>query len=302
MVKNIIIKSSMTRTPSGDFKSNYGDVVRSTVLLECIGFDYLWFTDKRCERLIGKFVPVEKVVTFNDDFDIRNLSSNLEIYNIDNYLYKREMADILKGNWHGYIPDEVGNVSPENELIKSLDSYSRINNCCSWQQALVDGMGFLWKEQDYATPWYEKKDSIDFGLNWHVHQDWKSKHWPNSKWEELEKIIGKIYTVSWQRGLDDINEYIDWLSSCKVVITCDTLGLHLASALRKKIVAIAGPTENREYPYGRLRIVKPANRECMPCYLPICKQGNNCINEISALKVAEIAVEELLLINRFCRN
>ena len=70
-------------------------------------------------------------------------------------------------------------------------------------------------------------------------------------------------------------------------LTQDTLGLHLASALRKKVVAVVGPTENREFSYGRVVSLKPDPRGCMPCNLPACKVGKECLSEITVECVAD---------------
>lgn len=288
VVENLIIKTSYSKLPNGELKSNLGDLVKSPILLSCIKGDYLWLTDSRSKDLLKYFVDPEKIISIEDISKSENIIKASAIYNIDNYVADERLFNKIKGKWHGYVWDGQ-NLSPENNLIEAMAPYgfSKINK--SWQQLLIEGMGFEWKEQDYFVPKINKKESIDIGLNWHVHPEWKSKRWPKENWEEVERILKKNYSVSWQQGLNDFDEYINWLSSCKLIITCETLGLHLASALRKKVLTIIGPVENNEFSYGRVTYIKPEPKDCMPCNSPECKFGDSCLNEITPKKLSEIA-------------
>ena len=292
MIKSIIIKSSYSKLQDGKLKSNFGDIIRSTVLLNCIKEDFLWVTDARSVKLLRHFVSPEKIMLHGNSISQNNLSPKLKIYNLDNYIADSSLINQLKGNWHGYIKNENEELFAENKLIASTEAYTKPLSKKSWQQALVEGMGFEWKEQDYARTIsrFENESSIDIGLNWHVHPDWTSKQWPKEYWSELKNILKKNHSVSWQKGLGNFDEYVKWLSSCKIIVTCDTLGLHLASALRKKVVAIVGPTENREFSYKRVVFVRPHSRKCMPCDSPKCKMKEKCLREIDAKKISEIII------------
>ena len=95
------------------------------------------------------------------------------------------------------------------------------------------------------------------------------------------------FSVSYQQGLDSIDEYIRWVSSCQTIVTCDSFGLHLASALRKNVVGIVGPTNCREFPYNRTRFISPKARECMPCNTERCETLEYCMIEVSPERVRD---------------
>jgi heptosyltransferase-2 len=69
------------------------------------------------------------------------------------------------------------------------------------------------------------------------------------------------------------------------VVTGDTTALHLAVGLRKKVVALFGPTCAQEIElYGRgEKIVSPLS--CSPCYRRSCDRDPNCMKTVSAEEV-----------------
>lgn len=286
MISNLIIKSSYSTLPTGEIKSNFGDLVRSTILLNCINEDYLWLTNEKSISLLKFFVDPKKIITFKEGIDTQNILSELVVYNIDNYITDRKLFSKIKGKWKGYIFNGNG-LETQNKFIINIEPYTPSMIKSSWQESLIRGMGFKWKKQDYAFPTIRKNETVDVGLNWHVHPKWKTKQWPKEYWKQLAGILKEKYSVSWQQGLKRFDKYIDWISSCRLIVTCDTLGLHLASALRKKVIAIVGSTENREFSYKRIFFIRPKTRGCMPCNSPDCYLEKNCLSEIAPEKVAK---------------
>ena len=67
----------------------------------------------------------------------------------------------------------------------------------------------------------------DIGFNHLVGNKWPLKGWPMESWKRLEKLIGSRYSVSWQQGQDDMQEYFNWINSCRVLITNDSFGMHM---------------------------------------------------------------------------
>ena len=280
------MRSSYSKLPSGKLKSNLGDLIRSTVLIQCVGENYIWLTDSRGQDLLKWFIKPEKLITF-ENFQNQKDSKTLQIYNLDNYVFNEKIFSNLNGTWNGFIY-ERGRVFPANNLIELTTSYIPLPKDLkkSWQQLLVEGMGFKWKGQDYAFPVGVKEtEKKSIGLNNHGHLEWTSKHWPKKNWEELYQILKKNYSISWQKGLNNFEQYLNWINSNKLIITCDTLGLHLASALRKKTIAIVGPTECNEFSYNRTYFIKPEDRDCMPCNSPSCKLEKSCLSEITPKEI-----------------
>jgi heptosyltransferase-2 len=83
------------------------------------------------------------------------------------------------------------------------------------------------------------------------------------------------------------------IDKCDVFITSDSLGLHLATALSKRIVAFFGPTSAAEinlYGLGE-KLVTPL--ECRVCYLRNCEVRPHCMESIPVRRVLEAAVRQL---------
>lgn len=71
------------------------------------------------------------------------------------------------------------------------------------------------------------------------------------------------------------------LARCAVVVTGDSLGMHLALAERRPVVALFGPTCHQEielYDLGE-KIVTAV--DCSPCYQPTCDRETSCLDAIA---------------------
>ena len=105
MKNNLIIKSSFCQLTErsgmvgGELKSNWGDLIRTPILAECMDGDYLWLTEARSVPLLKWIIDEKKIITYEN---FSQLPSNLEIYNADNYVPNKNVFNQLDGNWHGY--------------------------------------------------------------------------------------------------------------------------------------------------------------------------------------------------------
>ena len=68
----------------------------------------------------------------------------------------------------------------------------------------------------------------------------------------------------------NVLEYVDWVHSCRTIVSCDGLGLHLALALGKRVVALLGARAAETVPlYGLGTAVTPADgSEEVACIAP----------------------------------
>lgn len=59
--------------------------------------------------------------------------------------------------------------------------------------------------------------------------------------------------------------YIEWINSCKIIITSDSFGLHVAHALGKKTISLFGPTNSNEiYIDNGIKIQKESMKQISP--------------------------------------
>ena len=153
------------------------------------------------------------------------------------------------------------------------------------------------------------------GLNVGIGTKWPSKGWPLSRWKELiEKLstskynllllggpeeietinqLKKEYKFLFDTGCDNsILEFTAIVDLCDLVITADTLALHVATALDKKIIALFGPTSVNEIElYGRgIKLISDEGCKCY--YRKFCSENISCMEKIQPETVIK-AIEEL---------
>jgi lipopolysaccharide heptosyltransferase II len=99
-------------------------------------------------------------------------------------------------------------------------------------------------------------------------------------------------------GRTTLDQLIDELRECHLVLTNDTGTMHLAALLGVPVVAIFGSTEPRlTGPLGSRHIILRHHVECSPCFLRECPIDFRCMKAVSAQKAAD-AVLSILGENR----
>jgi lipopolysaccharide heptosyltransferase II len=95
-------------------------------------------------------------------------------------------------------------------------------------------------------------------------------------------------------GQTTLDELIDELQRCRLLLTNDTGTMHLAALLGVPVVAIFGSTEPRlTGPLGNGHIVLRHHVECSPCFLRACPIDFRCMKAISADEVAAVVLSML---------
>ena len=88
-----------------------------------------------------------------------------------------------------------------------------------------------------------------------------------------------VYTTG---GHNTLRQFASLVRLCDVVVTGDTLALHLALALGRKIVALFGPTSQAEIALDGHGVKLSAGLDCEGCYRRTCDKPVNCANALSA--------------------
>ena len=153
-------------------------------------------------------------------------------------------------------------------------------------------------------------------LNVGVGTKWPSKGWPIKRWQELIEKLGSVkYNLLLLGGPEEVEivnqlkkvykclidtecdnsllEFAAIVNLCDLVITADTLALHVATALQKKIIALFGPTSENEIElYGKG--IKLSSQEGCRCYYKkYCSEEISCMEMITSEIVLE-AIDSLL--------
>jgi heptosyltransferase-2 len=101
---------------------------------------------------------------------------------------------------------------------------------------------------------------------------------------ELKSVSKNIIDTGTKNSLREFFALIDLVD---VLITGDTLALHVATALKKKVICLFGPTSSSEIEdYGRIIKITP-DMDCLVCYKQDCDFLPNCMDNISSSMVME---------------
>jgi heptosyltransferase-2 len=107
--------------------------------------------------------------------------------------------------------------------------------------------------------------------------------------EEIRlRIGGRAHNLAGQTSL---REYIELAAACRVYLTNDSGGMHIASALGVPTVAIFGATNDLTTgPTGPLARVVREGVECAPCLLRECPIDHRCMTGVASARVVEEAL------------
>jgi heptosyltransferase-2 len=140
------------------------------------------------------------------------------------------------------------------------------------------------------------------------------KRWPMKKWtidgyikviKQLSKENKTILLLGGREDIDDINmilnagiknvfftgvfdevgDFFAMLNLCDIIICSDTMAMHAGLGLKKKVIAVFGPTSSSEIEmYGRgVKIF--SGLDCLCCYKQNCDKQDNCMTEIKPSKI-----------------
>lgn len=119
----------------------------------------------------------------------------------------------------------------------------------------------------------------------------------DSKWvndSDFSKLEGVINLV----GKTSLRDLTALMKRMEVLVTGDTAPLHVAGAVRTKLVAIFGPTDpKRHMPPAPGAIVLTRRLPCQPCYKGVCQNAENlaCLQRISVEEVFGAVKKQLAL-------
>lgn len=212
-----------------------GDVLRTTVILHLFKDDeVVWITSCEAQPLLKNNPFISKLI----------LGSETDLFPSE--------LDLLID-----LESNKATLPINAKKIINLNSAIRISNL--WQENLYHLLGKKWRGEEYVLAYESSHENPSpvIGLNWQVGPKMPLKTWEYSRWEALSRSLSNDFIISWQRGMNNLDEYINWISSCDLLVTTDSLGLHLALALKKKVVAIFGPTNFKEvYLYERGKAIQ----------------------------------------------
>jgi heptosyltransferase-2 len=304
--KILIIKVGYSETldPEITNVTSYGDVLRSTVLLNIYNEDNVtWLVDEKAYPILKNNPFISRALIYDLTSALQLQAEHFDtVINLEKVPGLCALADRITA-WRRYgfrFDVKVGEAEAydgtHNALSVCHSEEKKKQNQRYWQEHLFEMVGAKWQGEEYVLGYTPKsKEKYDVGLNYQVGYKWPSKCWSMDNWNRLHDSLKNDFSVCWQQGLDNMEEYFEWINSCKLLVTNDSFGLHVAIALKKKIVAIyASTTPYETYLYGLGTFVVSGNCTCphVPCHQPVCRYGQKLCDP--AFEDVNIAVRQLL--------
>lgn len=216
-------------------------------------------------------------------------------------------------------------------LLLGLDDEVKFRlNTKSYPQIICEMTGMTWQRDPYVLELTEAShrrraevetrlspDRPRIGLNTGCGAVFRTKQWPLANWVELIRclqaraevdilLLGGRAEEELNRAILDqttgvvdtgtgnsLEEFFGIVDACDLVVTSDTLGMHVAIALRKWVVALFGSTSAVEidlYDRGEKVIT---DFDCAPCYRKTCDKVPMCMEQLRGTAVGEAVLRGL---------
>lgn len=89
-------------------------------------------------------------------------------------------------------------------------------------------------------------------------------------------------------GIDNsLEEFAGIVDACDIVVSSDSLGMHVAIARRKRVVALFGSTSEQEIDLFERGEKIITDFPCSPCYLKTCDKNPTCMQALTSKTVVE---------------
>lgn len=296
--KVLIIKLGYSEILVGEIGTtvSLGDVLRSTVILHLYkNADVTWLVDEKAIPLLSGNPYIKRIMTYNLTSVLQLQSERFDtIINLEKIPGLCALADRTNG-WRRYgfrFDPETGWAEAydgsQHVMKLCLNQEDKASNIKLCEELLFEMVGGKWRGEMPILGYKPiSKEIYDIGFNHNVGEKWPTKAWPLKYWEDLEKLTNKSeLKISWQQGTGSIEEYIKWINSCRLLVTNDSLGLHIAHALDKKIIALFGPSVSMEvYVRDGVKLLPEGDLDCLPCMSNKCIKEVVCMYDISPERV-----------------
>lgn len=304
----LIIKPGYSETLDPDDSGivSLGDILRTTVILHLFPSDQYhvtWLVDQKGVALLKGNPFIHRLLVVNSFTPHLLLSEWFDIViNFEKEPGICAVSDRIPA-WRRYgfrlDPQTHTAVSydhADEALSFTTDPDAKRRKVKSWSEILYEMLGCRYEGQSYILGYQPNSKIVhDVGFNHLIGAKFPLKRWPENHWQDLHADLSRDYKVCWQQGTNDIEDYIEWIASCRLLVTNDSLGLHIALGLGRPVVALFGPTISGEVDDPKLiRIIPPLTWECIPCVKSYCIQETPCMQHISPELVSDAVRIKLL--------
>jgi ADP-heptose:LPS heptosyltransferase len=202
----------------------------------------------------------------------------------------------------------------EHKLMTGFFDQLSISNTKSYLEEIFEICHLDFRKEEYeihlqpdlASKWQQELEKKSggkkiIGLNTGCGPRWNTRLWPDESWEELASELTKegYYPLflggelehnknermaknsnSLYFGHFSLEEFIAITNACDIIVTQVSMMMHIATALKKKMVLCNTIFNKHEFElYGRGIIVEPPS-PCVCYFGNTCSQGKSCMNDI----------------------
>ncbi|MCX5713495.1 MAG: hypothetical protein NT033_01510 [Candidatus Omnitrophica bacterium] len=254
-----------------------GDVVRTTPLLRILKGDIYWVANKESIPLL----PVDdhmlkRVIDISSaEEDLRNIDFDLVLSLDDDFETARLATSIRKDSLIGSFIDNAGRVSYTDsssewfdmgiisKLGKTTADRLKKENTKTYQEIFFKMLDKEFQGEEYllntdSVPPNKNSKKPVIGI-----EERSGERWPSKKWNKFQQLKDSLlrdgFKVNIFQQRPTLGRYIEDICKCDLVVTGDSLALHIALALKKKVIAIFICTSPAEiFDYDRMiKVVSP---------------------------------------------
>lgn len=298
-----------------------GDVLRTTPLLKTLKKKYgedshiTWLVNKESENFLNS-PRIDRVLVYNFENVLRLMREEFDVLiSLEVDMPGTVIASYINADEkYGYYLAEDGYTKTFNEgadyyLERALSDKINKSNRKTYQEMMFEVAELEYNKEDYDFK-SKEEDGEYILINVGADKRWPSKSWDPDKIIELvkrlkdEKIIitggpkekelqKEIVEKLKEIGInvlinnceDSLKEFIGVVNKSKLVITGDTMALHLAGALKKPTIALFFCTPDWEVEdYGRIRkVISPLMEE----YWYTDEYSKELVNSISVQQILD---------------
>jgi heptosyltransferase-2 len=110
------------------------------------------------------------------------------------------------------------------------------------------------------------------------------------------RIMGRVNVSVFDAGCDnEVRHFTALINGCSVVLSGDSLAMHIALAMGRRAVVLFGPTSSAEIELFGLGEKVVPDLDCLVCYKRVCDVNRNCMDSISVDMVKQAILRQLNL-------
>ena len=306
-----------------------GDVIRTTPLLNKIREEepnaYIYWLTYTPDILSKSWINRILSPTIENIELLKNIEFDWLI-NLDKDAVAIALTNSVKAKKKsGFTIDKFGHAMPiatgaENHkwLTGLFDDLNKTNTK-NYLEEIFDICGYKFAGEEYILDISDYDDKFDIdknkkvvGLNTGCGGRWTSRLWPTEYWIELARklidnnnevvLLGgeqeheKNLYIQNQSGAKyfgyfSLTKFIRLMNQCDLIVTAVTMGMHIAIALKKKLILFNNIFNTNEfYLYNRGAILEP-DFDCDCYFSPTCK--NNCMHYLYSNVVFQEIINHL---------